>query len=311
MTHIAELGFWTCVVTLCYHYFGYPLLLFVLNVLHQAKSDLIYLRTRLSRRCVPNEYVPHVAVLISAYNEAAVIQAKLMNCLQLDYPQDRLEFFVGLDAPTDATAALASQVRADNLQLLHFNTRRGKLGVVCDLVRRTSAEILVFTDANTILERSCIRNIVRHFTDNRVGAVTGEEIRTASPGTDPGAESIYWRYESAIKVMESRLNCLLGGNGAALAVRRSLFPLAEHSIVEDFQIPLDIRFRGFRVIYDPEVIAFEEIAPTLSSQFKRRVRIGAGNYQTLFQHPRYLHPKYGLIAFCFFSHWLLRWLGPF
>jgi cellulose synthase/poly-beta-1,6-N-acetylglucosamine synthase-like glycosyltransferase len=194
--------------------------------------------------------------------------------------------------------------------VFHFSERRGKLAVLCDLADKTSAEVLVLTDANTMLERTAVRNLVRHFTDPRVGAVSGEEIRVAVPGAETGAEALYWRYESAVKILESRLNCSLGGNGAALAVRKSLFNPRQDLIVEDFQIPLEIRFQGHRVVYDPEAIAVEEIAPTLSAQFGRRVRIGAGNYQTLFRHLDYLNPRHGFLAFSFFSHRVLRWLTP-
>src|SRR5437588_4182126 len=294
-----------------YHYAGYPLLLFFLSTLVRAKSDLMYLINRRSRRTrVTSDRLPRVALLMSAYNEASVIQAKIANCLQIDYPGDRIECLLGLDAPTDATAELANQVRSEHVHVFEFEVRRGKLAVLCDLARQTSADILVLTDANTMLERNCVRNMVRHLADANGGAVSGEEIRTVARGTDPGAESLYWRYESAIKVLESRLNCSLGGNGAALAVRRSLFQPKCKSIVEDFQIPLEIRFKGFRVVYDPEVIAIEEIAPTLSAQFALRVRIGAGNYQTLFSNPGYLNPRWGLLTFCYISHRLLRWLGP-
>jgi cellulose synthase/poly-beta-1,6-N-acetylglucosamine synthase-like glycosyltransferase len=113
-----------------------------------------------------------------------------------------------------------------------------------------------------------------------------------------------------VKILESRLNCSLGGNGAALAVRCSLFRPQQQSIVEDFQIPLDIRFQGYRVVYDSEAIAVEEIAPTWSAQFARRVRIGAGNYQTFFAHPEYLDPRKGFLAFSYFSHRVLRWIAP-
>src|SRR5262249_52469448 len=237
-------------------------------------------------------------------------EAKVRNCLAIDYPSDRLEFLLGLDAPTDSTAELLSRLSSERLRVFHFAVRRGKLGVLCDLARRTSAEVLVFTDANTMLEHAAVRNLVRHFADPRVGAVSGEEIRVAAPGSEASAEGLYWRCESGVKILESRLNCSLGGNGAALAVRRRLFSPREQSIVEDFQIPLEIRFQGYRVVYDPEAIAVEEIAPTWSAQFARRVRIGAGNYQTFFRHPEYLNPCNGFLAFAFFSHRVLRWLAP-
>jgi cellulose synthase/poly-beta-1,6-N-acetylglucosamine synthase-like glycosyltransferase len=308
---VPELIVWLCLGAVAYNYVGYPLLLFVLCVFAHAKSDFLYLVCRSSRRRRLTPEVPQVAVLISAYNEQTVIEAKVRNCLEIDYPADRVEFLFGLDAPTDSTAELLSRNQSDRLRVFHFAARRGKLAVLCDLARETTAEVLMLTDANTMLEPTAIRNLVRHFADPRVGAVSGEEVRVAVPGAEASAEGIYWRYESAVKILESRLNCSLGGNGAALALRRSLFRPQQHSIVEDFQIPLDIRFQGYRVVYDPEAIAVEDIAPTWSAQFARRVRIGAGNYQTFFAHPEYLNPGKGLLAFSYFSHRVLRWIVPF
>lgn len=311
MTHVLEVGFWLCVAAVAYHYAGYPILLFILFVLSQAKSDFLYLLRRSSRRSERrSDYVPRVAVLVSLYNEEAVIEAKVRNTLEIEYPAERLEILFGLDAPSDSTSKRLRKLETSRLSVFHFQTRRGKLAVLCDLARRTSAEILIFTDANTMLDRYCVVNLVRHFSDQRVGAVSGEEVRIAAAGTDPSAESLYWRYESAVKLLESRLNCSLGGNGSALAVRRSLFQPRKQSIVEDFQIPLEIRFKGHCVIYDPEAVAMEEIAPTFSTQFARRVRIGAGNYQTLFSNLEYINPLKGFLAFSFFSHRVLRWLVP-
>jgi len=301
-----------CFSLVVFHYVGYPLLLFIFSAFSQAKSDFIYLIHRANRRCPsPVDHAPTVAVLMSVYNEEAVIRAKVKNLLETDYPSDRLEFLLGLDAPVDSTAELLSQTPSSRLRVFPFETRRGKLAVLCDLAGRTSAEILVFTDANTMLEKNCVRNLVRHFADGRVGVVSGEDIRVVTPGTDPAGESLYWQYESALKILESRLDCSLGGNGAALAIRRSLFRPRKQSIVEDFQIPLEIRFKGYRVVYDPEAVAVEEIAPTFSAQFARRVRISAGNYQALFANPGCLNPMRGLVTFCFFSHRVLRWFAPF
>ncbi|HKW34571.1 MAG TPA: glycosyltransferase family 2 protein [Candidatus Acidoferrum sp.] len=303
--------FWTCIFAVAYNYVGYPLVLFALSVLSQAKSDLSFLLRRTARRqSLSLEHLPPVAVLISAYNEEAVIQAKVKNSLDLDYPQDLLEIIIGLDAPTDTTAGLLAQLQSSQIRVVHFSERRGKLGVLSSLAQQTSAEILVVTDANTILERNCIRNLMRHFTDPKVGAVSGEETRVVVPGTDPAAESLYWKYESALKFLENRLNCTLGGNGGVLALRRALFRPSKQSIIEDFQIPLEIRLQGYRVVYDPEAIAIEEIAPTAYAQSARRVRIATGGYQTLFANLECLDPRRGLLAFCFFSHKVLRWLTP-
>lgn len=310
--HTLEATFWFCIAAVAYNYAGYPVLLFCLSTIIQAKADFSYLTNRQSRRCSPSaSYVPRVALFIAAYNEAAVIRDKVDNSLRLDYPEDQLEIWFGLDAPSDSTAAVLKEVSNGRIRVTEFTNRRGKLAVLGDLAKQTTAEILIFTDANTMLDRSCVRNLVRHFVDSKVGAVSGEEIRTSKSASDSAGESLYWRYESAIKILESRLNCAQGANGAALAIRRILFNPKPGSIVEDFQIPLALRFQGYRVVYDPEAIATEELAPTLTAQFARRVRIGAGNYQTLFGNLGYLNPFNGFLTFAFISHRLLRWLAPF
>lgn len=302
---------WVCISAVAYNYVGYPLLLFVFSAFSQAKSDLLFLFRKKARRCSRSaQYIPHVAVLMSVYNEERVIDAKVENCLELNYPHGRIEFLIGLDAPTDSTPQLMNRFQSSRLRVIQFPERQGKLNVLCALTRQTTAEILVITDANTTLDCNCIQNLVRHFADPRVGAVSGEETRIVAPGTDPAAESLYWRYESALKFLENRLNCFLAANGSVLAVRRMLFRPIQSSIVEDLQIPLEIRFQGHRVVYDPEAVATEEIAPTASAQFARRVRLGTGDFQTLFGNLACLHPRNGLLAFCYFSHRVLRWLAP-
>ena len=308
---VPEIAFWLCVFAVLYNYAGYPFVLFLLSILSQAKSDVLFLLGKHSRRRPPvTNGLPSVAILLSAYNEESVIREKLHNCLALDYPHNRLEFLIGLDNPSDTTPQLVNQIQSSRIRIWRYSQRQGKLAVLCSLAQQTAADIVITTDANTMLEPTCIRALVRHFVDPQVGAVSGEEHRITARGTDPAGESLYWRYESALKFLENRLNCSLGGNGSVLAVRRTLFKLEKPSVVEDLQIPLDIRFQGYRVIYDPEAVAVEEIAPTISAQFARRVRLGAGDFQTLFANLACLNPSKGLPAFCFFSHRVLRWLGP-
>jgi cellulose synthase/poly-beta-1,6-N-acetylglucosamine synthase-like glycosyltransferase len=313
MTYLTiEIIFWACIGAVFYNYVGYPLILFGLSALYQAKTDLRFLFGEKDRRNTqPADVLPRVAVLMSAYNEEAVIEAKAKNLLDLDYPQERLEIFIGLDAPTDATARLLEPVQSDHFHVIHYSDRQGKLKVLSALAQRTTAEVLVITDADANLERKCIRHLARHFVDPRVGAVSGEAIRLVGKNVDPGAEALYWKYESALRFLENRINCSIGSVGCVLAVRNSLFRQSKPSIVEDLQIPLDIRFSGYRVVYDPEAIATEGIAPNFSAQFVRRVRVGAGNFQTLFTNFKCLNPKHRLLAFSFFSHRVLRWLAPF
>ncbi len=309
-----KIAFWVCVAAVLYNYVGYPILLLFLGFLAQAKSDLVFLLKRKSRRATsaPEGAAsrPPVAFLISAFNEESVIEDRVKNALEIDYPAELTEILIGLDSPTDSTPAILSRVQSPRVQVFHFNTRRGKLGVITDLAQRTTAEILIFTDANTMFRADCVSNLVRHFSDPRVGAVSGEEVRVTAEGTDPAAEGLYWKYESALKILESRVRCLHSANGGVYAIRRELFRPEPNLIVEDFQIPLDLRIHGHWIVYDADAIGVEEIAPTFGSQFERRVRLGAGNFQTLFGHPGYLNPFKGRIAFAYWSHRVLRWITP-
>ncbi len=311
MAFALKVAVWVCFGAVAYNYVAYPILLFLLTRLVQAKCDLSFLLRRKSRRCSATlNGLPRVAILISAFNEEAFIEARVKNALEINYPSELAEILIGLDAPTDSTAQILSWVQSPRVRVWAFPRRRGKLAVVADLAQRTSADILVCTDADQMFEPNCVRNLVRHFADPEVGAVSGEEIRVALAGADPAAESLYWHYESALKILESRLNCLHSANGCLYAIRRALFQPRPGLIVEDFQIPLELRFQGYRIVYDPEAITLGEIAPTFTSQFERRVRLGAGNFQTLFRNPGYLNPLKGLPAFAYWSHRVLRWVTP-
>jgi len=305
-----KVAFWVCSGALIYNLIGYPVVLFCARVLLQIKSDMRFLWMRRTRRKASEEnYATSVAIIISAYNEESVIETRINNIFDSDYSPSLMEVLIGLDGSTDSTAKVLSRFESPYLRVFNFPVRRGKLAVISELAKVTSAEILVFTDANTMFTRDCVRNLVRHFNDPAVGVVSGEEIRVTARGTDPAAEGIYWRYESGLKILESTLGLLHSANGGVYAIRRSLFQPQPDLIVEDFQIPLELRFRGNRIIYDPEAISVEEIAPTFASKFERRVRLAAGNFQTLLTRLEYLSPVRRL-AFAYYSHRVLRWVGP-
>ena len=208
----AEWIFWSCMAAVLYHYAGYPVLLFIVSAIVQAGRDIRFLLSRNNRRGRAAGDLPSVAIVFAAFNEQEVIADKLRNTASLRYPPEKLEVLLGLDAPTDASAERARSVAMRGLRIFEFPVRRGKFEVLCDLVQQTSADILVFTDANTILDPECVSKLVRHFSDPRVGAVSGEEVRFGAEGCS--GELLYWRYESAIKILESRLDCLLGANGS-------------------------------------------------------------------------------------------------
>ena len=293
-----------------YSYLGYPLLLFLLASVVQMGRDAYYLVSRSERRR-RSDRLPRVSILLAAYNEEKVIERTLQNCLAVDYPRDRLEILVGSDGSCDGTDAIIRRFEGQLVRLLRFDERRGKLSVIRDCVAQARGDILVFSDANTLLEAESIRSLVRHFDNPKVGAVCGE-LRLISPDGASADEGAYWRYELVLKILESRLDSVLGANGAIYAMRRELFPaLPERLITEDFIIPMKVRSRGFRVLYDPEAVALETAPAGVEDEFRRRVRIGAGNWQALWHCRDLLLPWKGFVSLAFWSHKVLRWFAPF
>lgn len=293
-----------------YSYAVYPVLLFLLAAVVQTARDAFYLLSRGDRRSRAGD-LPFVTLIISAHNEEATIARTLQSAIDQDYPKDRLEILIGSDGSEDRTNEIVKSFESQGVRLAAFSERRGKLSVLMDCVGMARGEVLALSDANTLLRRDALKMIARHFQRPGIGGVCGE-LRLTTPEGGEADEGLYWRYEQILKLLESRLDSTLGANGAIYAVRRELFPkLAPNLITDDFVIPMKVRARGFRVIYDPEAVALEEAPAQAGDEFRRRLRIGAGNWQALWQCWTVLLPWKGFVAFAFFSHKLLRWLAPF
>lgn len=305
------LVFWASVGLVLYVHAGYPLVLIALGTLEQLRADLRFGLSRRTRR-VRDDRVssPRVSLVFAAHNEEAVIAQKMLNCARLDYPAELLEILVGCDGCTDATAGLARLAAPPNASVHEFPERRGKSAVLNALLPRARGEVVVFCDANTELQPDAVRALVRHFARPEIGCVCGE-LRLRSRDGQPTGEQLYWRFETLLKFFESRLNMLVGANGAVFAIRRALFePIPDDGIVEDFLIAMRVRAAGSRVVYEPEAVAWEDVAPNAGQEFRRRVRIAAGNFQALRHTWRMLNPIEGTVALAFWSHKVCRWFVP-
>lgn len=301
---------WLCIAIIFYSYFIYPLILFTFSGIAQAFSDTKYLWRRRQRRTIDINDYPSVSLIIAAYNEESCIEARVENLLNLDYPKEKLTILIGSDGSSDKTAEILSKFSNDNLQVHIFANNRGKMSVLNDLVEKTTDDILIFSDANTHFQSDTIQQLTRHFNNKKIGAVCGE-LHLVDGDTGDNKDNVYWRYEQVLKFHESRLNALQGANGAIYAIRKSLFiPLPANTIVDDFQIAMNVAKQGFRLIYDPEAIAIEEIAPNLAEEEGRRVRIGLGNYQAFFKMSWALNPLLGWRFVAYFSHKVCRWFVP-
>ncbi|MDP2865108.1 MAG: glycosyltransferase family 2 protein, partial [Elusimicrobiota bacterium] len=287
---------------LVYTYLGYPIVLWIVTRILPLKETC------------PGRVFPHVTMIIAAYNEAKVIAAKIENCLELDYPAIKLNFIVVSDGSSDATNPIVSGIAAaeSRVRLLAL-PRGGKATAINAAMKEAGGEIVVFSDANTLYEPSALGKLVRHFADTSTGCVCGR-LSYQNPGAvlSGRGESAYWRYETALKKMESRLGYVAGANGAIYAIRKDLFePLPAGTINDDFFISMRIVLRGFKCLYDAEAVAYEEVAPDVKSEFRRHVRDGAGHYIAVRQLIGLLNPLLGLRAFIYWSHRILRWAAPF
>jgi cellulose synthase/poly-beta-1,6-N-acetylglucosamine synthase-like glycosyltransferase len=307
---MAELVFWLAALALLHTYFLYPLCLFVADGAAQVLANIRFMqRGEERRRLRANAYPPSVSLVVAAYNESSCITEKLQNSLSFDYPKDKFEVLIGSDGSTDGTDALVAAC-PDKRVRLSSAPRAGKTTVLNRCIPVAQGEIVVLSDANTMIDPQAVKRLVRHFEDPEVGAVCGR-LKLYNKVKKDYEESAYWSYESLIKFFEGKRGAVMGANGGLYAIRRTLFTaLPASTIVDDFVIPLRILEMGYRVEYDPEAVAYEETTEDYGKEFGRRARIAAGNFQSLRMVPRLLLPTAGFRAFAFWSHKVLRWCAP-
>lgn len=256
----------------------------------------------------PTGDLPSVALVIAAYNEEGVIGEKIENSLELDYPDDRLEIVVFSDASTDGTDEIVRSYADRGVSLLRIEGRVGKTECQNRAVEVTDGEVIVFSDANSMYEPDAIRRLVAGF-DEGVGCVAGElQYRDSS---EVEGESIYWRYESKIKQLESAFHSTVTGNGSIYAVHRSSYvPLPEDAI-SDFAEPLAIVDEGGRIKYEPDAVAWEDTGTSVGEELGRRSRIVTRSWHTVASYGHLLNPlAYPIFSFQLWSHKVLRWLTP-
>lgn len=295
-----EAVFFISVFLIFYVYAGYPALLALLTRLKGA---------------TPHEtsaITPPVTLVISAYNEEDIIGEKLENSLALAYPAKRLEILVVSDASSDTTDRIVESCPDPRVKLLCMPERGGKTVGLNAALQAATGEIVVFSDANAMYDRQALRKITRNFADARVGAVTGESRYAIDAGdSSTDSENLYWRYELAIKKLESRLGSLVGGDGAIYAIRKRLYQPLKPSDLSDFVNPLQIVAQGYRNIYEPEAFSYEKGGESFEKEFRRKVRIVNRAWRGMLSMRHVLNPfRYGFFAIQAISHKLLRWLVP-
>lgn len=297
--------FWLCLFIVFYAYAGYGILLWAI-----IKIKRVF---RGKPRTPDPITWPTVTLMVAAYNEEEDIQTKIFNSLTLDYPADRIRYMFVTDGSNDRTPEIVS--RHPQIVHLHRPERQGKLAAVERAMKKVDSDIVVFTDANTLLNPQAVKNMVRHFSDARVGAVAGEKrVLSAAKDAAAGAgEGFYWKYENTLKRWDSELHTVVGAAGELFAIRTSCFEaVPRDTIIEDFYLTLRIAQDGYRVIYEPDACAEELPSANSGEELKRKIRIAAGGIQAVVRLNPLLNPlRYGLLSFQYISHRVLRWtLAP-
>lgn len=257
--------------------------------------------------------LPTVSILISAYNEEAVIERKIHNILEIDYPKEKLEVLIGDDGSADRTAEIVARYADQGITLVKAPKNAGKAAMLNRLNGIAKNEILLLCDANTMFFPNVVRKLVQPFQDKKIGCACGHLILSDKSGSVLGrGESSYWDLESEIKKFEGVLDRLIGGNGALYAIRRELYTElpVKKSVMDDFFIATKVLQKGFFCTFVASAIGTEQTSKESSGEFRRKVRIGRANFNFLFSYLPLLNPFRPLTAYLFFSHKILRWFSP-
>lgn len=296
--------FWLTILLLFHAYILYPVSLWIFTWF-QSKPET----------GKPNSY-SSISIIISAYNEEKVIAQRINNIKNLNYDFNKLELIIGSDCSFDKTNEILNQKSQEHswVRALIFSTRRGKATVLNDLVQLAKNEILVFTDANTKFDENALTKLVSRFSDKTVGGVCGrlELEEPADHFEKSNREKLYWKYETHLKNLEGNFGILIAANGGIYAIRKQLFvKFPDHeAITDDLYQTFSVLAQGFNFIYSYDAVAKEDVSKKMITEFRRKVRFAATNFQTIKFFSGLLFQKKVLLSYALWSHKVIRWFVP-
>ena len=308
---MAHLLIWSSLAFLLYVHFGYPMLL---DVWRRVAGRRVKKGSWEPTTSSASAFAwPTVSILIAVHNERDTIEAKLQNCLQLDYPAEKLQIVVALDAPTDGTDAIVAAFESTMISVVKLVQHKGKAGALNHAVVAARGDILVFADARQSFDRTALRELVANFHDPEVGCASGELILLDDEGREASdGMGIYWRYEKWMRAQESEIHSMLGATGAIYAIRRELYkPMLPDTILDDMAVPMNIVLGGKRAVFDGAAHAYDRVSASPEIEYGRKVRTLMGNFQLLARMPALLSPFHNPVWLQFMSHKVARLLVPY
>jgi cellulose synthase/poly-beta-1,6-N-acetylglucosamine synthase-like glycosyltransferase len=298
MHTVFQVVFWGSLAILLYTYLGYPLAIVLLSRWRPRPTRL-------------RDITPSVTVLIAAYDEEDCIAHKIENTLALDYPPAGIDVLIVTDGSSDRTPDIVTAYPDARVRLLHQPERQGKSAALRRAWPHVTSEVVLFSDANCTLQPVALRAMVRHLADPQVGGVSGAKRFTSADGAVGPGEGLYWRYESFLKRCDSAVGSVMGAPGEVWLARRVAYVPPEPDILlDDFVTSLRMVAAGWRVVYEPQAMAFEQPSPGLYAEWRRRVRNSAGGWQAVFR-LREMWRLRPLLVWQYVSHRVARWtLAP-
>ncbi|WP_422353945.1 glycosyltransferase family 2 protein [Roseivirga pacifica] len=294
-----EAVFWISVAIVAYTFVGYGV---IITLLAKTKKQVNY-------PSLTDEDLPEVTLLIAAYNEQEIVEAKIKNSLALNYPKEKLNIHFVTDGSTDNTNRIIA--KHEGITLDYSPKRQGKIAAVNRVMPYVKTPITIFTDANVMINPEGLRLMVERFQNNLVAAVSGEKtvVSAASDGASASGEGFYWKYESFLKKKDAEYNSLVGSAGELFAIRTDLYETIDtNTLIEDFVMTMSMAAKGFKVDYEPKALAVESGSANIEEETKRKVRISAGGIQAVIKLMPLLNIfKYGKLSFQYISHRVLRW----
>lgn len=300
-----EIIFWVCVFIVFYSYIGYGIIIYAIV---KIKNAII------AKPVYSPSFEPEVTLVVPCFNEADYIEEKIHNSLALNYPKNKLKLIFISDGSSDDTHARIKKYA--EVLALHEDKRSGKAAAMNRAMKYVETPIVVFCDANTTLNADAIKELVKHYENDKVGAVTGEKriISTNKEGASTAGEGIYWKYESLLKKLDSDFYSVVGAAGELMSYRTNLYKeLPADSLLDDLMQSMQIAIDGHRVIYEKNAWAAETASANVKEELKRKIRISAGAWQSMLRLGKAFNPFHNFnLFFAFISHRVLRWtLAPF
>jgi cellulose synthase/poly-beta-1,6-N-acetylglucosamine synthase-like glycosyltransferase len=299
---VISLIFWCSIFLVCYSYVGYGILLYIVIKIRRYFVKIQHIGD-------DTPFTPEVTFMVAAYNEAAFIKEKILNTLSLNYPEDKMHIIFVTDGSSDETNNIIRSY--PRITLLYEPERKGKTMAVNRAMKHVKTPFVVFSDANTLLNKDVALCLMRHFKNENTGAVAGEKkILVADQAEAEGAgEGMYWKYESLLKKWDAELYSVMGAAGELFAVRTALYEdIPADTILDDFMISFGINKKGYRVAYAPDAYAQETPSASLEDEYKRKVRIAAGGFQSMSRLLDLLNFfRYPKITWQYVSHRVSRW----